>query len=169
MARQQNVEATPIGNAGQCVCGGERFEFQIQCRQILVGSRYFGQQVRLLIGARLLRREHLTSERLGLNDNFPDNATFALGTGSVGVMQLAAAYAVFFNGGSRVTPYGLTGINGGALATPPAVPVIDPALAQEMQDMLRAVVTGGTGTAGPGTGPAAVAGCPSINCGAAMP
>ncbi len=103
--------------------------------------------IRILLRAGGAKRVIGLAERLGLNDNFPDNATFALGTGSVGVMQLAAAYAVFFNGGSRVTPYGLTGINGGALATPPAVPVIDPALAQEMQDMLRAVVTGGTGTA----------------------
>jgi len=103
--------------------------------------------IRILLRAGGARRVIGLAERLGLNDNFPDNATLALGTGSVGVMQLAAAYAVFFNGGNRVTPYGLTGINGAALATPPAVPVIDPALAQEMQDMLRAVVTGGTGIA----------------------
>jgi penicillin-binding protein 1A len=85
--------------------------------------------------------------RLGLNDDFPDNATLALGTGAVGVMQLAAAYATFFNGGNRVTPFGITAINGSGVANPPAVPVVDAGLAGEMRDMLRAVVTGGTGTA----------------------
>jgi penicillin-binding protein 1A len=71
----------------------------------------------------------------------------ALGTGSVGVMQLAGAYATFFNAGFRVTPYGLTAINGAAIAVTPPVPVIDPGIAGEMRDMLRGVVTGGTGTA----------------------
>jgi penicillin-binding protein 1A len=102
--------------------------------------------IRILLRAGGARRVIGLAQRLGLADNFPDNATLALGTGSVGVMQLAAAYAVFFNGGNRVTPYGLTGINATPLATPPAIPVVDPALAQQMQDMLRGVVTGGTGT-----------------------
>jgi penicillin-binding protein 1A len=62
-------------------------------------------------------------------------------------MQLAGAYAAFFNGGKRVTPYGITAINGAPVAVPPSVPVVDPSLASEMRDMLRAVVTTGTGTA----------------------
>jgi len=103
--------------------------------------------IRILLRAGGARRVIGLAGRLGLNDHLPDNATLALGTGSVGVMQLAAAYAVFFNGGNRVTPYGLTAINGGALALPQPVPVVGVAEAQEMQGMLRAVVTGGTGTA----------------------
>jgi penicillin-binding protein 1A len=119
---------------------------EVTMRQALADSMNTAA-IRILLRAGGARRVISLAGRLGLNDNFPDNATLALGTGSVGVMQLAAAYAVFFNGGNRITPYGLTGINGAALATPPAMPVVDPALAQEMQDMLRAVVTGGTGAA----------------------
>jgi penicillin-binding protein 1A len=109
--------------------------------------------IRILLRAGGARRVIAVAGRLGLNDDFPDNATLALGTGAVGVMQLAAAYATFFNGGDRVTPFGLTAINGAAVANPPAVPVVDSGLAAGMRDMLRAVVTGGTGTAAyiPGT------------------
>jgi penicillin-binding protein 1A len=102
--------------------------------------------IRILIRAGGARRVIKLARAMGLNDNLPDNASLALGTGSVGVMQLAAAYAVFFNGGSRVTPYGVTAINSAALPLPPAVPMVDPALAQQMVAMLRGVVTNGTGT-----------------------
>jgi penicillin-binding protein 1A len=103
--------------------------------------------IRILLRAGGARRVRAVAEKLGLNDHFPDDATMALGTGSVGVMQLAGAYATFFNGGNRVTPYGLRAINGTPFTIVPPIPVIDPSLAQEMADMLRGVVTGGTGTA----------------------
>jgi penicillin-binding protein 1A len=103
--------------------------------------------IRILLRAGGARRVIRVARVLGLNDNLPDNASLALGSGSVGVLQLAAAYAAFFNGGDRVTPYCLTSINGVRLALTPPVPVVNPALAEEMASMLRAVVTGGTGTA----------------------
>jgi penicillin-binding protein 1A len=103
--------------------------------------------IRILLRAGGARRVISLARQLGLNDNLPDNASLALGTGSVGVMQLAGAYAAFFNGGNRVTPYGIAAINGAAFGNVPAVPVVDPALAQEMEAMLRGVVTNGTGTA----------------------
>jgi penicillin-binding protein 1A len=103
--------------------------------------------IRILLRAGGARRVIALARALGLSDHLPDNATLALGTGSVGVMQLAGAYAAFFNGGKRVTPYGITAINGAPVAVPPSVPVVDPSLASEMRDMLRAVVTTGTGTA----------------------
>ena len=37
--------------------------------------------------------------RLGIADKLPDDASLALGTGEVGLLELAAAYAAFFNGG----------------------------------------------------------------------
>ena len=70
----------------------------------------------------------------------------ALGTGAVGVMQLAGAYATFFNGGDRVTPYGVTAINGTPYAAPPPVPVVNPEQAGAVAAMMRAVVLNGTGT-----------------------
>jgi penicillin-binding protein 1A len=102
--------------------------------------------IRILLRAGGARRVIAVARKLGLDDHFPDDATLALGTGSVGVLQLAAAYAAFFNGGARVTPYGITAIDGAAVNVPAPVPVVDPALAGEMRDMLRGVVTGGTGT-----------------------
>jgi penicillin-binding protein 1A len=103
--------------------------------------------IRILLRAGGARRVIRVARTLGLNDNLPDNASLALGTGSVGVMQLAAAYAAFFNGGDRVTPYGTAAVNGVQLALTPPVPVVNPETAAEMRAMLRAVVTGGTGTA----------------------
>ncbi len=103
--------------------------------------------IRILLRAGGARRVIRVARSLGLNDNLPDNASLALGTGSVGVMQLAAAYAPFFNGGNQVIPHGIIAINGAPMALPPAVPVVDPEEAAEMREMLRAVVTGGTGTA----------------------
>jgi penicillin-binding protein 1A len=103
--------------------------------------------IRILLRAGGARRVIAVAQTLGLDDHFPDDATMALGTGAVGVMQMAGAYATFFNGGYRVTPYGVAAINGVPLDNPGPVAVVDPAQAQEMADMLRAVVTEGTGKA----------------------
>lgn len=103
--------------------------------------------IRILLRAGGARRVRALAEKLGLNDNLPDNATLALGTGSVGVMQLAGAYATFFNGGNRVTPYGIARINNVATSIPAITPIVSAAQADEMRDMLRGVVATGTGTA----------------------
>ncbi|WP_227305873.1 transglycosylase domain-containing protein [Acidisoma cellulosilyticum] len=91
------------------------------------------------------------AHRLGVTDPLPDNATLALGTASVGLLEMTGAYATFFNGGRRVVPHGITGLyaDGHDLvaAPPPATPVISSALAGEMRQMLGAVVAYGTATA----------------------
>jgi len=89
-------------------------------------------------GPRAVARE---AARLGIADRLPNDASLALGTGEVGLLELTAAYATFFNGGARVTPYGVE-----ALRTAPQ-PVIDPDLAAMMVRMMTAVVTRGTGHA----------------------
>ncbi len=103
--------------------------------------------IRILLRAGGAKRVIALAKILGLNDNFPDDATMALGTGAVGVLQMAGAYASFFNGGERVTPYGVTKINGAPTQVAAPVPVVDPAQAQAVAGMMRAVVTGGTGKA----------------------
>ncbi|WP_284257453.1 transglycosylase domain-containing protein [Acidocella aquatica] len=103
--------------------------------------------IRILLRAGGARRVIALARELGLNDNFPDDATMALGSGAVGVLQLAGAYATFFNGGNRVTPYGVSAINGVPVANPGPVPVVSASQAQAVAGMMRAVVTGGTGTA----------------------
>jgi penicillin-binding protein 1A len=84
----------------------------------------------------------------------PPYLTMALGAGSVTPMQMVAAYAVFANGGYRVTPYLIDRVldsHGNVLAkAEPAVAgeaaerVIDPRNAFIMTTMLRDVVRGGT-------------------------
>jgi penicillin-binding protein 1A len=101
--------------------------------------------IRILLRAGGARRVIAVAQMLGLNDHFPDDATMALGTGAVGVLQMAGAYATFFNGGNRVTPYGVAAINGAPAGITQPVPVVPPAQAQAVADMMRAVVTGGTG------------------------
>jgi penicillin-binding protein 1A len=119
---------------------------QVTMREALADSMNTAA-IRILLRAGGAKRVAALAEKLGLHDNFPDDATMALGTGSVGIMQLAGAYATFFNGGNRVTPFGLRAINGAPIAVTPPIPVVNPELAGEMRDMLRGVVTNGTGTA----------------------
>jgi penicillin-binding protein 1A len=107
--------------------------------------------VRLLLYAGGAPAVTLTARRLGITDPLPDNATLALGTGGVGLLEMAAAYAAFFNGGRLVTPTGIVAVqaDGHPVAAPQAAPrqVIDPDLAAMMARMLTAVVRSGTGRA----------------------
>jgi penicillin-binding protein 1A len=85
----------------------------------------------------------------------PANLTMTLGTGSVTPAQMAAAYAVFANGGYQVTPYLIHKVldaRGNVLieskplgAGDRAARVLDPRNAFIMDSMLRDVVRSGTG------------------------
>ncbi len=97
--------------------------------------------VRILLHSGGARAVAATAARLGIADRLPMDASLALGTGEVGLLELTAAYAPFFNGGYRVVPYGLD-----RMPHRPE-PVIDPAVARMMARMLGAVVSDGTGRA----------------------
>ncbi len=97
--------------------------------------------VRLLLQSGGAKAVAATAARLGLADRLPKDASLALGTGEVGLLELTAAYAPFFNGGNRVVPFGLD-----RMPHQPE-PVIDPAEAAMMARMLAAVVSRGTGRA----------------------
>jgi penicillin-binding protein 1A len=107
--------------------------------------------VRLLLRAAGPGPVAAVARRLGILDPLPNNATLALGTGDVGVLELAAAYAPLFAGGMRAAPTGLAGAesDGRALPLPAAAParVVDAGLAAEMLRMLTAVVSRGSGRA----------------------
>ncbi len=117
--------------------------------------RYFGEitleealaqsintaSVRLLLKSGGPRTVAATAARLGITDKLPNNASLALGTGEVGLLELTASYAPFFNGGNRVTPFGLE-----QMQKPPEM-VITPEEAHMMARMLGAVVSRGTGRA----------------------
>lgn len=88
-------------------------------------------------------------------DRQPENLTLTLGSGSVTPLQLAGAYAVFANGGYRVSPWliqRITDMRGQLIEETPPPPsqsddqrVIDPRNAFVMDSMLREVVRSGTG------------------------
>ena len=105
--------------------------------------------VRLLLRAGGPRVVAAVAARCGIADKLPDNASIALGTGEVGLLELAAAYAPFFNGGRRVTPFGVAAVTaeGRTVAAPitPPQQVIGPDDASAMMRMLEAVVSEGTG------------------------
>jgi penicillin-binding protein 1A len=97
--------------------------------------------VRLLLHAGGAKAVAATAARLGIAGKLPNDASLALGTGEVGLLELTAAYAPFFNGGNRVIPHGLD-------RTPhQPEPVIQPNQAAMMARMLGAVVSRGTGKA----------------------
>ncbi len=89
--------------------------------------------------------------RLGIAGRFPNDASLALGTGEVTLIDLAAAYAAIANGGLRVTPFGIAGASAGGRglpvvrAAPRRVLAAEPAAA--MRRMLGAVVARGSGRA----------------------
>ncbi len=107
--------------------------------------------VRLMQHAGGPRAVAAVAHRLGLPESFPNNASLALGTSEVGLLELAGAYAAFFNGGVHVTPYAVDSFRSKRrlVATGHAMPAraIDPEEAAMMRRMLTAVVTEGSGRA----------------------
>jgi penicillin-binding protein 1A len=97
--------------------------------------------VRLLLRSGGAKAVASTAARLGIADKLPKDASLALGTGEVGLLELTAAYAPFFNGGNRVVPYGLD-----RMPHQPE-PIISASEAAMMARMLGAVVSRGTGRA----------------------
>jgi len=98
-----------------------------------------------------LSRVTATARRAGLTGTIPRDATAALGTGSVTVLELAVAYAAFANGGRLVVPHGIVSAEADGRTVwrraGDSVPVFAPAHAEAMAAMLRGAVAGGTGRA----------------------
>jgi penicillin-binding protein 1A len=107
--------------------------------------------VRLMIEAGGPREVGAVARRLGMSEQFPNNPSLALGTSEVGLLELSAAYAAFFNGGIRVAPYAIESFRSGrrTVATGHAMPerAIEPEEAAMMARMLGAVVRTGSGRA----------------------
>lgn len=103
-------DAPLMGDDGQPGLNGwnpqnsdDKFDGEITVREGLVRSKN-------LVSIRLLQQIGVPAARQWLTrfgfeaDRHPGNLTLALGTGSVTPLQMAQAYAVFANGGHRVTP-----------------------------------------------------------------
>ena len=92
------------------------------------------------------------AHRLGVSD-VPDHPgpSIALGAYEVTPLEMAAGYQVFQTGGGRTTPYLISEIrstNGSLIWSHDAsapTPVLDPLFATRMVNMLKAVITSGTG------------------------
>jgi penicillin-binding protein 1A len=107
--------------------------------------------VRLMQRAGGPRQVGAVAQRLGLPGPFPREASIALGTTEVTLLDLVTAYAPFANGGHRVQPFGVAEARaeGRAVAWLPAAPsrAISAEAAEAMRRMLAATVARGTGRA----------------------
>ncbi|MBL0370524.1 penicillin-binding protein [Rhizobium sp. KVB221] len=91
------------------------------------------------------------AHRMGIETELQDNASIALGTSEVSLVELTAAYAPFMNGGFKATPHVIkrvTTVSGKVLYentydTPPKV--ISEKIAAQMNMMMAGVITRGTG------------------------
>jgi len=91
------------------------------------------------------------ARRLGIRSKLEANATIALGTSEVGLIELAGAYAPFANGGLGVVPHVITRIT--TLSGTPVYErvgdgtgrVVSTQNVRAMNDMLSSVVRDGTG------------------------
>ncbi len=93
------------------------------------------------------------ARRLGLSGRLRAHPSLALGTFEVSLLQLTAAYAHFANGGQQVVPHIIQAVisaSGQSLydrLAPAALPVVDRRHIGVLNNMLRAVMTIGTGRA----------------------
>jgi len=105
-------------------------------------------QVAQEVGVRNVIR---TAQRLGIQETMSPNLSLALGTCSVNLVELTAAYAAFANGGYGVIPHGIEEVrtergeqiyqrSGSGLGR-----VMSEDALGEMNDMLKAVMIEGTG------------------------
>lgn len=118
--------------------------------------------VRVLQRAGGAREAAAVARRFGLAGPFPSDATLALGTGEVTLLEMTAAYAAFANGGLLPAPRGLASARADGRAVPIAPPhatrAASPEHAAAMRRMLEAVVARGTGRAAQPPGGRPVAG-----------
>ncbi|MDZ4380935.1 MAG: penicillin-binding protein 1A [Parvibaculum sp.] len=98
-----------------------------------------------------IRNVVAAARRLGLQDDLPANLSLALGSGSVNLLELTAAYATFANGGYGVLPHGIEEVRAGSgeelyrRQGSGIGRVVDPLVVAEMNNMLKAVMVYGTG------------------------
>ncbi|WP_295543364.1 penicillin-binding protein 1A [uncultured Thiohalocapsa sp.] len=102
----------------------------------------------------------------------PQGLTLALGTGTVSLLEMARAYAVFANGGYRVRPHLILRVtdqdgtvapvtaagDAGNPRPPQRVPVLEPRIAYQMHTMLQDVIQAGTARRARALGRADIAG-----------
>ena len=96
---------------------------------------------------------HAAARRLGIESRLPADASIALGSGEVTLIELTSAYVALANGGARALPHGIVEIRNRAgdvlyrRAGSGAGRAADAAAVAAMRNLLRATVAWGTGRA----------------------
>ena len=85
--------------------------------------------------------------KMGISSKLPRELSLALGSGEVTPMEMTNAIASFAAGGKLAQPRYVSTINGTAATGDPAVEALRPEVAYVVTDMMRSVVTEGTGVA----------------------
>ncbi|MET0747896.1 MAG: penicillin-binding transpeptidase domain-containing protein, partial [Rhizobium sp.] len=91
------------------------------------------------------------AHRVGIDSELQDNASIALGTSEVSLLELTSSYAAFMNGGYKATPHVITKVTSASgkvlydenFADPPRV--LSPAVVTNMNYMMENVMAIGTG------------------------
>jgi penicillin-binding protein 1A len=97
------------------------------------------------------RKTASVARRLGIKSQLHEDASLALGTSEVTLLELAGAYGVFANDGKALEPHVVTRVRTGAgrlfYQRPHAQPrmLVAPAHVAALNDMLSAVLVSGTG------------------------
>ncbi len=98
-------------------------------------------------------RIRAAARKLGIESELPADASLALGTGEVTLIELTSAYVTFANGGKRVLPHGIVEIRNRAgdllyrRSGSGAGRAVAAASVSAMRDLLAAAVARGTGRA----------------------
>lgn len=97
-----------------------------------------------------LKRVRATARRLGISSKLALRPSLALGSSEVTPLEITTAYVPFMNGGYGVTPHIIKEVvtaDGAVLHEAPRRRhrAVDPSYVYDMNDMLGAVISGGTG------------------------
>lgn len=162
MPLEETVSDGPVNLGGWRPGNGNwRGQGQISLEEALAHSVNTAA-VRVLARGGGARAATATAQRFGLPGPFPRDATLALGTGEVTLIDLVAAYAPFANGGLLPEPRALVAGRADGQAVPVGRAtlrrVATPEHAAAIRRMLEAVVARGTGRAAQPPGGRAVAG-----------
>ncbi|MCB9555479.1 MAG: PBP1A family penicillin-binding protein [Deltaproteobacteria bacterium] len=92
------------------------------------------------------------AQSLGISSPLSDDLSLSLGSSSVSVLEMAAAYAAIANGGSYHAPNFIARIGDDEVKRPPAHEALPPALAFVLTSMMQSVVREGTAQRARGLG-----------------
>ncbi len=93
-----------------------------------------------------------TATRMGITTEINAVPAIALGSQEVSPLEMASAYGTLANGGTHVTPHGITEVKSASgevlyAAAPVKTQALTASVAYLTTDMLKGVISGGTGTA----------------------